>query len=309
MPQTRYTRICSLMHIAGGVWLTKNDSSSKTDGDGPRGHRRARRGTFMDGARRRRLGQDRRGRTSCETRCAPGGNGPPRGGPAAADADRSSVPNQGFGRHHGTMMAGRLRVDDSSEVFPAGVQASARSAGPGHAVDSRAPSRTAVNLKRGSVSLSSRQLLGLAGTWCPRRTGGRNDRAVADAPRPLKTSDRPRTHRAQRDLARVILLDRQEMAQESRRSRACGGGPPGGRCGRRFVIALLAMVTIGGNDTTSRRRGSSESDRAHAHLPPREDRRGCRGARQQRPAAAAAGWHAGGPGALRPQRLRSLLDR
>jgi selenocysteine-specific elongation factor len=152
----------------------------------------------------------------------------------------------------GTLMAGRLRVDDRVEVFPAGVQAKVRGLqAHGRTVEqSAAGQRTAVNLQGVErVAVERGNVLGLAGTLVPSELVDGTLELLADAPRPLKTRDRVRVHAGTSEImARVLLLDRQELAPgESTFARLRLEGPLVALPGDRFVIRSYSpMVTIGG---------------------------------------------------------------
>ena len=152
----------------------------------------------------------------------------------------------------GTLMAGRLRVDERVEVFPAGLQAKVR----GLQTHSRAVTeasagqRTAVNLQgveRAAVERGN--VLGLAGTLVPSVLVDGTLELLPDAPRPLKTRDRVRVHAGTSEvMARVLLLQRQELAPgQSAVARFRLETPLVALPGDRFVIRSYSpMVTIGG---------------------------------------------------------------
>ncbi|HEU5197254.1 MAG TPA: selenocysteine-specific translation elongation factor [Methylomirabilota bacterium] len=152
----------------------------------------------------------------------------------------------------GTLMAGRLRVDDRVEVFPGGLQAKVRGLQThGHAVsDAGAGQRTAVNLQgveRAAVERGN--VLGLAATLVPSVLVDGTLELLADAPRPLKTRDRVRFHAGTSEImARVLLLETQELAPgKSAFARFRLEAPLVGLPGDRFVIRSYSpMVTIGG---------------------------------------------------------------
>jgi selenocysteine-specific elongation factor len=152
----------------------------------------------------------------------------------------------------GTLMAGRLRVDERVEVFPAGVQAKIRGLQT-HSrtvTESSAGQRTAVNLQgveRAAVERGN--VLGLAGTLVPSVLVDGALELLPDAPRPLKTRDRVRVHTGTSEImARVLLLDRQELAPgQSAFARFRLEAPLVALPGDRFVIRSYSpMVTIGG---------------------------------------------------------------
>ncbi|HXD99635.1 MAG TPA: selenocysteine-specific translation elongation factor [Candidatus Acidoferrum sp.] len=152
----------------------------------------------------------------------------------------------------GTLLAGRLRVDDRVEVFPAGVQAKVRGLQThGHTVEqSSAGQRTAVNLQGVErLAVERGNVLGLAGTLVPSELVDGTLELLADAPRPLKTRDRVRVHAGTSEImARVLLLDRQELAPgQSTFARFRLEGRLVALPGDRFVIRSYSpMVTIGG---------------------------------------------------------------
>jgi len=152
----------------------------------------------------------------------------------------------------GTLMAGRLRVDERVEVFPAGVQAKIRGLQThSQAVtESSAGQRTAVNLQgveRAAVERGN--VLGLAGTLVPSVLVDGALELLPEAPRPLKSRDRVRVHTGTSEImARVLLLDRPELAPgQSAFARFRLEAPLVALPGDRFVIRSYSpMVTIGG---------------------------------------------------------------
>jgi selenocysteine-specific elongation factor len=152
----------------------------------------------------------------------------------------------------GTLMAGRLRVDERVEVFPAGVQAKIRGLQT-HSLtvtESNAGQRTAVNLQAVERAAVERgNVLGLAGTLVPSVLVDGTLELLPDAPRPVKTRDRVRVHTGTSEImARVLLLDRQELASgQSAFARFRLEAPLVALPGDRFVIRSYSpMVTIGG---------------------------------------------------------------
>ena len=152
----------------------------------------------------------------------------------------------------GTLMAGRLRVDERVEVFPAGVQAKIRGLQT-HSrtvTESSAGQRTAVNLQgveRAAVERGN--VLGLAGTLVPSVLVDGTLELLPEAPRPLKSRDRVRVHTGTSEImARVLLLDRPEMAPgQSAFARFRLEAPLVALPGDRFVMRSYSpMVTIGG---------------------------------------------------------------
>ncbi|HTO11419.1 MAG TPA: selenocysteine-specific translation elongation factor [Candidatus Binatia bacterium] len=152
----------------------------------------------------------------------------------------------------GTLMAGRLRVDDRVEVFPGGLQAKVRGLQThGHAVtDASAGQRTAVNLQGVErVAVERGNVLGLAGTLVPSVLVDGTLELLADAPRPLKTRDRVRFHAGTSEImARVLLLEEPELAPgKTAFARFRLEAPLVALPGDRFVIRSYSpMVTIGG---------------------------------------------------------------
>jgi selenocysteine-specific elongation factor len=259
MPQTReHFGICSLLHIRSGlVVLTKTDLVEpdwlelvRDDVAG------LVRGTFLDGC-------------PVVTASARTGAGIPELRAVLREL-AAKVPSRGtdhlprlpidrvftirgFGTVvTGTLMAGRLRVDDRVEVFPVGVQAKVRGLQThSRAVEqSTAGQRTAVNLQGVErVAVERGNVLGLAGTLVPSELVDGSLELLADAPRPLKTRDRVRVHAGTSEImARVLLLDRQELTPgESTLARFRLEGPLVAMPGDRFVIRSYSpMVTIGG---------------------------------------------------------------
>ena len=152
----------------------------------------------------------------------------------------------------GTLMAGRLRVDDRVEVFPAGLQTKVRGLQThGHAVpESSAGQRTAVNLQGVERAAVERgHVLGLAGTLVPSVLVDGTLELLADAPRPLRTRDRVRFHVGTSEImARVLLLEEPELAPgQAAFARFRLEAPLVALPGDRFVIRSYSpMVTIGG---------------------------------------------------------------
>jgi selenocysteine-specific elongation factor len=152
----------------------------------------------------------------------------------------------------GTLVAGRLAVDDRVEIYPRGVQSRVR----GLQVHGRpveqatAGQRTAVNLQGVErAALERGDVLAPAGTLTPTLLLDGTLELLDEAPRPLKTRVRVRFHvGTQEVMARVLPVDRPEL-------------PPGATCyarlrleapvvalpGDRFVVRSYSpIVTIGG---------------------------------------------------------------
>jgi selenocysteine-specific elongation factor len=152
----------------------------------------------------------------------------------------------------GTLMAGRLRVDDRVEIFPTRVQAKIRGLQThGRSVNqATAGQRTAVNLQGVErVAVERGNVVGLAGTLVPSELVDATLELLPDAPRPLKSRDRVRLHAGTSEImARVLLLDSQELAPGgSALARVRLEGPLVALPGDRFVIRSYSpMITIGG---------------------------------------------------------------
>jgi selenocysteine-specific elongation factor len=259
MPQTReHFAICSLLHIAGGlVVLTKTDLAEpdwlelvRDDVAG------LTRGTFLDGAPIVPVSA-RTGEGIGELRAVLrdlAAKVPARGTDQLPRLPIDRVFTiKGFGTVvTGTLMAGRLRVDDRVEVFPVGLQAKIRGLQThGRSVnESSAGQRTAVNLQgvdRAAVERGN--VLGLAGTLVPSTLVDGTLELLADAPRPLKSRDRVRVHTGTSEvMARVLLLDRPELAPGAATfARLRLEAPIVALPGDRFVIRSYSpMLTVGG---------------------------------------------------------------
>jgi len=259
MPQTReHFAICSLLHIQSGlVVLTKTDLVEpdwlelvREDVAG------LARGTFLAGGPIVAVSA-KTGEGIAELRAALrelAATVPSRGTDQLPRLPIDRVFTiKGFGTViTGTLMAGRLRVDERVEVFPAGVQAKIRGlqAHGRPVTESSAGQRTAVNLQgveRAAVERGN--VLGLAGTLVPSVLVDGVLELLPDAPRPLKSRDRVRVHTGTSEImARVLLLDRQELAPgQSAFARFRLEAPLVALPGDRFVIRSYSpMVTIGG---------------------------------------------------------------
>jgi selenocysteine-specific elongation factor len=259
MPQTReHFAICSLLHIAGGlIVLTKTDLVEPDWLDLVRDDVAGlTRGTFLDGAPIVAVSA-RTGEGIGELRAVLrdlAAKVPSRGTDQLPRLPIDRVFTiKGFGTVvTGTLMAGRLRVDDRVEVFPNGLQAKIRGLQThGQSViDSAAGQRTAVNLQgvdRAAVERGN--VLGLAGTLVPSTLVDGTLELLADAPRAVKSRDRVRVHAGTSEvMARVLLLDRQELAPGgSTFARFRLEAPLVALPGDRFVIRSYSpMVTVGG---------------------------------------------------------------
>ena len=116
----------------------------------------------------------------------------------------------------GTLMAGRLAVDERMEVFPRGAQARIRGLQThGRPVtQSVAGQRTAVNLQGlERTAIERGDVLGHQGTLVASLLVDGTLELLGDAPRPIKSRDRIRFHAGTSEImARVLLLDRAELA-------------------------------------------------------------------------------------------------
>ena len=223
MPQTReHFAICSLLHIQSGlVALTKTDMVEpdwlelvREDVAG------LVRGTFLDGAPIVPV-SSKTGAGVADLRAALrdlAKQVAPRGTDQLPRLPIDRVFTiKGFGTVvTGTLMAGRLRVDDRVEVFPRGLQAKVRGLQT-HSqpvTEASAGQRTAVNLQGVErLAVERGDVVGLAGTLVPSVLMDGTLELLADAPRPVKTRDRVRFHAGTSEvMARVLLLDRQELA-------------------------------------------------------------------------------------------------
>ena len=259
MPQTReHFAICSLLHIPGGlVVLTKTDMVEADwlelvrDDVGT-----LVRGTFLDGCPVVAVSA-RTGEGIPELRAALrdlASKVPARGTDQLPRLPVDRVFTiKGFGTVvTGTLMAGRLRVDDRVEVFPAGLQAKVRGLqAHGRPVgEASAGQRTAVNFQgvdRAAVERGN--VVGLAGTLAPSVLMDGTLELLPDAPRALKPRDRVRVHAGTTEImARVLLLDRPELPPgHSAFARFRLEQPLVALPGDRFVIRSYSpMVTIGG---------------------------------------------------------------
>ena len=259
MPQTReHFAICSLLHIRNGlVVLTKTDMVEpdwlelvREDVAG------LVRGTFLEGGpivpvsskTGAGVADLRAALRDLAQRVAPRGTDQlPR-----LPIDRVFT-IKGFGTVvTGTLMAGRLRVDDRVEVFPRSLQAKVRGLQT-HSqpvTEASAGQRTAVNLQGVErLAVERGDVVGLAGTLVPSVLMDGTLELLADAPRPLKTRDRVRFHAGTSEvMARVLLLDRQELVPgQSTFARFRLEAPLVAMPDDRFVIRSYSpMITIGG---------------------------------------------------------------
>jgi len=250
MPQTReHFAICSLLHIKNGLepdWLelVREDVAGLV------------RGTFLEGGpivpvsskTGAGVADLRAALRDLAKRVAPRGTDQlPR-----LPIDRVFT-IKGFGTVvTGTLMAGRLRVDDRVEVFPRSLQAKVRGLQT-HSqpvTEASAGQRTAVNLQGVErLAVERGDVVGLAGTLVPSVLMDGTLELLADAPRPVKTRDRVRFHAGTSEvMARVLLLDRQELVPgQSTFARFRLELPLVAMPDDRFVIRSYSpMITIGG---------------------------------------------------------------
>jgi selenocysteine-specific elongation factor len=152
----------------------------------------------------------------------------------------------------GTLLAGRLAVDDRVEIYPKGIRAKIRGLQThGHGVtEAVAGQRTAINLQNlERVAIDRGDVVGLAETLVPSTLVDGTLELLADAPRPLKTRDRVRFHVGTSEvMARVLLLEGQQLEPGERTfARLRLEAPVVALPGDRFVIRSYSpVVTIGG---------------------------------------------------------------
>jgi len=152
----------------------------------------------------------------------------------------------------GTLVAGRLTIDEKVEVYPRGVQSKVRGLQVhGHAVErATAGQRTAVNLQGVERAAIERgDVLAPAGTLVPTLLLDGTLELLEDAPRPIKTRDRIRFHAGTQEvMARVLPVGRAELEP----GQACHArfrleSPLVALPGDRFVARSYSpIVTIGG---------------------------------------------------------------
>jgi selenocysteine-specific elongation factor len=259
MPQTReHLAICSLLHIKAGLvaltkvdlvepdWLelVKDDVASLV------------RGTFLQGAPilpvSARTGQ---GLGELKVALAQLASAVPER--ASDQLPRLPIDRvftvKGFGTVvTGTLMAGRLAIDDRVEVFPRAAQAKVRGLQThGRPVpEARAGQRTAINLQGlERAAIDRGDVVGLAGTLVSSLLVDGTLELLKDAPRPVKSRDRVRFHAGTSEImARVLLLDRAELTPGERAfARFRLEAPLVALPGDRFVVRSYSpMVTIGG---------------------------------------------------------------
>jgi selenocysteine-specific elongation factor len=152
----------------------------------------------------------------------------------------------------GTLISGRLAVDEKVEVYPRGVQSKVRGLQVhGHAVDqASAGQRTAVNLQGVERAAIERgDVLAPAGTLVPTLLLDGAFELLEDAPRPVKTRDRVRFHAGTQEvMARVLPVGRAELEPgQSAHARFRLESPVVALPGDRFVVRSYSpIVTIGG---------------------------------------------------------------
>jgi selenocysteine-specific elongation factor len=152
----------------------------------------------------------------------------------------------------GTLVAGRLAIDEKVEVYPRGVQSKVRGLQVhGHAVErATAGQRTAVNLQGVERAAIERgDVLAPAGTLVPTLLLDGTLELLEDAPRSIKTRDRIRFHAGTQEvMARVLPVGRVELEP----GQACHArfrleAPLVALPGDRFVARSYSpIVTIGG---------------------------------------------------------------
>ena len=219
----------------------------------------------------------------------------------------------------GTLMAGRLAVDDRVEVFPRAVQAKVRGLQVhGHTVaTAQAGQRTAVNLQGVERAAVERgDVIAPPGALVPTLLADATLELLADAPRPLKARDRVRFHVGTHEvMARVLLVDRQEIAPgDVTYGRFRLEAPVCALPGDRYVIRSYSpIVTIGGGTVLDiapprfRRKGGALGE----HLRLLETAPPAQVVEEHLRQAGAAGLRAADLRArtpFGPERLRALLD-
>src|SRR5262247_2938072 len=136
----------------------------------------------------------------------------------------------------GTLMTGRLGVEDRVEIFPRGIQAKVRGLQVhGHAVESaQAGQRTAVNLQGVERAAIERgDVVAPAGTLVPTLLLDGTLELLEEAPRPVKTRDRVRFHTGTQEvMARVLPVGRPELG-------------PGSGCHARFRLEAPVVALPG----------------------------------------------------------------
>jgi len=152
----------------------------------------------------------------------------------------------------GTLMAGKLAVDDRIEIFPRALQAKVRGLQVhGHAVQTaQAGQRTAVNLQGVERAAVERgDVVAPPAALVPTLLADATLELLSEAPRPLKARDRVRFHVGTHEvMARVLLVDRQEVTPgDVTYGRFRLEAPVCALPGDRYVIRSYSpIVTIGG---------------------------------------------------------------
>jgi selenocysteine-specific elongation factor len=152
----------------------------------------------------------------------------------------------------GTLMAGKLAVDDRIEIFPRALQAKVRGLQVhGHAVQTaQAGQRTAVNLQGVERAAVERgDVVAPPAALVPTLLADATLELLAGAPRPLKARDRVRFHVGTHEvMARVLFVDRQEVTPgDVTYGRFRLEAPVCALPGDRYVIRSYSpIVTIGG---------------------------------------------------------------
>ena len=259
MPQTReHLAICSLLHIkAGLVALTKTDLVEADWLELVRDDVATLvRGTFLEGGPVVAVSA-KTGQGLAELRAALRDLASRAQARVSDQLPRLPIDRvftvKGFGTVvTGTLMVGRLGVDDRVEVYPRGVQAKIRGLQThGHAVEGAlAGQRTAINLQGlERAAIDRGDVVGLPGTLVPSVLVDGTLELLPDAPRPVKSRDRVRFHVGTSEvMARVLLLGQPELTPgESAFARFRLEAPVVALPGDRFVVRSYSpMVTIGG---------------------------------------------------------------
>ena len=219
----------------------------------------------------------------------------------------------------GTLMAGRLAVDDRVEIFPRAIQAKVRGLQVhGRAVlSAQAGQRTAVNLQGVERAAVERgDVIAPPAALVPTLLADATLELLADAPRPLKARDRVRFHVGTHEvMARVLLVDRQEVVPgDVTYGRFRLEAPVCALPGDRYVIRSYSpIVTIGGGTVLDvapprfKRKSSALAD----HLRVLETGSPAKVVEEHLRQAGAAGLRAADLRArtpFGPERLRTLLE-
>jgi selenocysteine-specific elongation factor len=219
----------------------------------------------------------------------------------------------------GTLMAGKLAVEDRIEIFPRALQAKVRGLQVhGHAVQSaQAGQRTAVNLQGVERAAVERgDVVAPPAALVPTLLADATLELLAEAPRPLKARDRVRFHVGTHEvMARVLLVDRQEVTPgDVTYGRFRLEAPVCALPGDRYVIRSYSpIVTIGGGTVldVAPPRFKRKSDALGDHLRLLETAAPASVVEEHLRQAGAAGLRAADLRArtpFGPERLRALLD-